>query len=141
MASGNHGHAFLLTDGQLDKTTAGAPGNLSLALAAFAEGPTATTSAEGSIRTGQTSILLVEITPQAPSSYRAKLVGVAPADLVFASGSASATGDISANCSAQAKLDGQVAFFSQTTSMAVTPSSATCSCGAFALSIPSLVFR
>lgn len=104
---------------------------MSLELSAVAEGLTATTSVQGSIHTGKTSILLVEIT----NPYRAKLVGVAAADLVFASGSATATGDTAASCSAQATLDGGAAFFSQTGSMTLTPTSATCTCGAFALSL------
>lgn len=137
-----HRSAFLLTDGELDKATAGGSANLSLDLLAFAAGSTATTSTQGSIRTGQTDIMVVE-TPAASSSLapvsRAKLLGVVPADLVFASGSATATGDVAASCSAQARIDGPVAFFTQASSMTLTPTTAACACGAFALSVPALI--
>ena len=137
-ASGSHYRTFLLTDRELDKVTAAGGATLTLDLFAFAEGFTAATSVQGSIRTAQTSILLVEVTPVAPTVYRAKLVGTTAADLVFASGSASATGDITASCSAQARLEGHAAFFAQTSSMDLTSTSATCTCGAFSLSLPGL---
>jgi hypothetical protein len=138
MASGARYRAFALTDKELDRATAAGGATLSLDLLAFAEGSTAATLAQGSIRTGRTSILRIDVTPVAPAVYRAKLVGTTDADLVFASGSASATGDVTASCSAQARLEGHAAFFAQTSSIALTPTSAICACGALALSVPGL---
>ena len=140
LVSNDQKHIFLLTNKQLDDATAGS-GELNLDLAAFAAGSTVTTSVQGSIRTGQTNILLVEITPATSSASRAKLIGVAEADLIFASGSASATGDIAANCSAQARLDGQVAFFAHTSSMTLTPNSVNCACSAFAVNVSGFNLR
>lgn len=142
VASIGQRRAFLLTDGELDTATAGASANLSLDLLAFAAGSTATTATEGSIRTGQTNIMIIEMPPASSSLApvsRAKLLGVVPADLVFASGSATATGDVAASCSAQARVDGPVAFFAQTSSTSLTPTTATCACGAFALSVPGFI--
>jgi hypothetical protein len=124
----------VLSNAQLDRVTAGST-TLSLELAAHAQGPTATTTTEGSVQGAPTTILLVATDPREPQGAQVHLLGALPVDLIFASGRATATGGNSPDCSA--KIDivdvANIAFITQMSSTITGANSATCSCAAFAI--------
>jgi hypothetical protein len=126
--------AIVLTDKQLDSVTA-ASANIDLDLSAFAEGPNAVTSTEGSVSNASGEILRAAIDPSAPDAGRARSLGMAAADFTFASGQASASGASSAECSAALTITGNYDFLIGTSARSVTPTSAICSCAAFGISL------
>jgi hypothetical protein len=126
--------AKVLNDRQLDSVTAGAV-SINLDLSASAEGPTAVTSTQGSIRNARTTVLLLGMNLAAPKSAQAQLIGMPTADLVFAIGKAGASGASDAGCSAVLSGVGNALYVAQ--SRTSTPISATCYCSAFAIGIVS----
>jgi len=82
-----------LTDQQLDRVSAGGTNlSVNLSLSATAQGPTATTSTQGSLLSAPTTVLLVNIDPQ-PGAGQISLQAVQPMDVTFASGQATAAGE------------------------------------------------
>ena len=125
-----------LTDQQLDRVSAGGTNlSVNLSLSATAQGPTATTSTQGSLLSAPTTVLLVNIDPQ-PGAGQISLQAVQPMDVTFASGQATAAGGTNRGCSASIDVidASNIAFLTQTNSATVTPTSVTCSCAAFMLS-------
>ena len=123
---------ILLDDKELDFVTAQG-GSVTLDLSASAQGAGATSSTEGSVITAGSTILRVALDRQAPEAARARLLGVEPVNLIFAAGHAAATGDSNAQCSASLVTAVDLYFIMQSTVAAVTATSATCSCAAFAI--------
>jgi hypothetical protein len=121
-----------LNDKELDSVTAGGV-RIDLELSADAEGPTAVTSTQGSIRTTRTTVLLLAMDPSAPEPARARLLGVSAAELAFAAGKADAAGTIDVQCSAAPTGVGDAMYVAQ--SRTVTAISATCSCSAFGIGV------
>ena len=122
----------ILDDRQLDSVTAGAV-SVDLELSASAAGPTAVTSARGSIMTARTTVLRISVDPSAPAPAAAQLLGASAADLAFGAGEAKATGATNAQCSAIPTATGDFTLLSQ--SRIATGVTATCSCSAFAIGI------
>lgn len=131
---------ILLGDNQMDSVTAGSL-RVDLELSSDAQGPTASMSTQGSIRTAQSTVLRIAVDTSAPEAARARLLGVSTGELVFAMGKADAVGTSNAQCSASPVAVGDAAYVVQ--SRNVLPTSATCSCSAFAIGIvaPSLAER
>ena len=124
-------HRFL-NDRELDSVTAGGVG-IDLELSAGAEGTTAVTSTQGSITTARSSVLRIAVDPSAPEPARARLLGVAAVELVFANGKANAAGTSNAQCSAASAAFGDAIYVAQ--SKTVTGTTATCSCSGFGIGI------
>jgi hypothetical protein len=130
--------SIILSDAQMDALTASGI-TASLDLTATATGPNVSTSTEGSVRTAHTTILSIDIEPStdpsSPGSVRARLVGELPADLLFAAGSAKASGASNAQCTANLNTPSTFAFLTQLSRRSITPTLATCSCAAFGISL------
>ena len=127
-------HAPLaLGDEAMDAVTAGQL-HMELELAATADGPTASTATTGSIAIARTTTALVALDPSAPAEARARLLGVAQAEVGLAAGSADASGAQDKNCSAKVGVTG--ADYIQTTqTQAITGITANCSCAAMAVNV------
>lgn len=130
----------VLSDRQLDSLTAAS--TVLVDLSAFAQGPTATTSTQGSAHSGQTTILPIAANPRAPAEARWHPTGPpVPAMVFIAAGRAAASGQSSAQCSANVELIGNFAYSQQTSSQtslpptAAAPMSVTCLCSAVAVSL------
>jgi len=124
----------VLDDKELDTVTAGAA-SVDLELAASAVGPKAVTSTQGTITSARTTVLRIAIDPSVPSLAAVKVIGASTADLVLGAGAADAAGGTIAQCSAIPTALGDFAALAQ--SRATTPSSATCTCSAFAIGLVS----
>ena len=133
-------HAIELSDLQLDSLTAAAAVRLNLS--AFAQGPTAATVTQGSVRSARTSILPIAADPRAPAAARWHSTGApVPAAVFLASGRASATGQSGAQCTATVEMIGDFAYskdISERASVPATaaaPPSVTCLCSAITISL------
>jgi hypothetical protein len=131
----------VLTDRQLDSLTAAAA-TVRLDLSAFAQGPRAMTSTQGSAASGQTTVLPIAADPRAPAEAHWHPTGPPrPAIVFIAAGRASASGESSAQCSANIDLIGDFAYSLQTASQTslppttAAPMSVTCLCSAVAISL------
>ena len=122
----------ILTDNELDSVTAGGA-HIDLELSSMATGSAALTSAQGSIASVLSSVLHLEWDESKPETARARLLGVASAELIFANGKAVADGGSNAQCSAVPLVAGDGAYAAQ--SAHTTPISATCSCAGFAVGL------
>jgi len=125
-----------LTDQQLDRVSAGGTNlSVNLALSATAQGPTATTSTQGSLVSAPATVLLVNIDSQ-PGPGQISLQAAETMDVTFASGQATAAGGTNRGCSASIDVidASNITFLTQTNAAAITPTSVTCSCAAFMLS-------
>lgn len=125
-----------LSDRQLDRITAGGP-TLSLDLAAAGQGQNAFASTTGAIRSADTTIVQVDMTPGAP----AHLLSTTPATVIIAAGQATAGGTEGAQCSAGIQTTGNFSFLRVVSENANLPPSAgvpyavTCSCSALAITL------
>jgi hypothetical protein len=122
---------IILDNSQLDFVTAGS-GSVTLDLSASAQGVGATSSTAGSVQTARSTLLRVAL--DGPDVARARLLGVDPVDYVFAVGQASANGESNAQCTASLVTAIDLIFIVRLSVAAVTATSATCSCAAFAIS-------
>ena len=113
---------------QLDLVTAGA-GSVTLDLAASALGASAVSLTAGSVQTTRTTILRISLDSRTP----AHLLGVEAVDLILAAGRAQAVGDSNAQCMAKIATAIDLVFMIRSSVAVVTPTSATCSCAAFAI--------
>jgi hypothetical protein len=125
---------IILASWQLDRITALGT-SVEVEAAAEAQGPTAITSTEGSIRVGQASILRIVYDPRRPAPARAKLLGIASVQLYFAQGRASATGATDPHVSVNIRLSGSFAFAHQVSETTATQGSLTQATAAFAIAL------
>ncbi len=129
--------AVRLDDQQLDSVTAGAV-TLRLDLTAFAQGPTVIASTMGTIRSADSTILLVDLDR---ASGQTRLLGTTPAELFFASGQAFASGLDGAQCSANVQTSGDFAYLTEANlrtaipNPAANPTTVACSCAAFGITL------
>lgn len=124
--------AVVLNDSALDAVTAGS-GHIDLELSASADGAGATTVTNGIITSAKANLLRVAIDPTAPGFAQVSLIGTSSADLIFATGKASAQGDSNASCTAAATGFGDAFYTSQAQILSATL--ATCSCSGFAVGL------
>ncbi len=128
----------VLSDANLDALTARGI-TASLDLMATATGPSVVTSTIGSVRTARATILQISVEPGPDTSsgemMRARLVGTAPADLLFAFGSATAHGQDNAQCAASLNSPSTFDYLTRMSVRSATPTLATCSCAAFGISL------
>ncbi len=123
----------ILTDPELDMATAGAVG-IRLDLAASADGSSAVTTTEGTIKTAHTTVLRIELDPSAPPEAAARLIDVSTADFVYGVGKAQAAGTENVQCSATPMAFGTATITSE--SRTQTSVFAGCSCAAVAIGTP-----
>ncbi len=132
------GGPIVLSDAKLDALTASGI-TATFSLLATATGPNVSTATEGSVRTARTTVLRIDVEPAADplaeGAVRARLVDEIPADLLFAHGSATASGSSNAQCTATLSTPSTFAYFQQMTARSITPTLATCACAAFGISI------
>jgi len=127
-----------LSDGQLDQVTAGSA-SLRVDLAAVAQGSAATALTTGAVRSVDTSIQLVRLSPGAAGDVA--LIGDVPATLFFANGSAAAAGSANADCSGNIETSGNFAYLTEASVRFQTPGSTgfpiavNCDCAAFGISL------
>lgn len=123
----------VLAPEEMDAVTAGKI-RIDLDLAAAAKGPTAMTSTEGSITTGNTTAVRVAMDAAAPEQARARYLGQSNVEVGVAVGKAQATGAVDAKCSAVPTITGaDYAITSVTQNL--TSLTATCNCTAVAIGI------
>jgi hypothetical protein len=125
---------IVLTLGQLDNITARGT-SVRVEAIAEAQGPTATTSTQGAVRSVQTTVLRIDYDPHRPPSAQAKLLGVVPAQFYFAQGLALANGANSVRASVSIVLSGSFAYVQQVSETALTTTSITQAAAAFAIAI------
>jgi hypothetical protein len=132
---------FVLSDRQMDGVTAGTA-TLRLDLSAMAEGSTATTYTAGTVRSADTSILLVQVSPRSHGRPRdIEFKGRVPATVVLAAGQATATGSAGADCSGHIETSGNIAYLAEaslrtrTSASGGFPIAANCACAAIAITL------
>ena len=126
---------LVLTLRQLDSITAAGTSVRVVALAT-AHGPTAITSTQGSVQSGQVTILRIDYDPQRPPLARARFLAIVPGQLYFAHGRASASGATDAQASVNIVLSGNFAYVHQVSETTITPTSMTQAAAAFAIALP-----
>lgn len=132
------GDPLVLSDRQLDQVTAGAA-SLRVDLAAVAQGSAATALTTGTVRSVETSIQLVRVSPGAAGGVA--LIGDVPATLFFANGRAAAAGSGNSDCSGNIETSGNFAYLTeasvrfQTTGSTGFPTAVNCDCAAFGITL------
>lgn len=129
---------LVLSDRQMDFVTAGAA-SLRLDLTAMAEGPPATAFTVGKVRSADTTIPLVRVSPGAVRYVT--LVRTIPVTLFFAAGQATAAGTLNEDCSGGIETTGSFAYLTeasvrtQTPGVAGFPTTVNCNCAAFGIAV------
>jgi hypothetical protein len=135
--AGPAGAAMLLSDRQLDVVTAGSA-TVNLDLTAAAQGETASATTTGSIRSADTTVLLIDLRPTASGVVVPHLLGRIPVGIVLASGDAAASGTTGAQCSATVEPSGDFVFLTEAalkTVASAPPIAVNCACAAFGITL------
>ncbi|HLI12773.1 MAG TPA: hypothetical protein VKY65_14365 [Alphaproteobacteria bacterium] len=126
---------LVLTAAQLDTVTAGAPLTFQIELAAAATGADVLAATGAQSQIVRTEIVRAAFDPAAPEGARLRMIDREDAEVAMGSGHALAVGQSGATCTAQMTVIGDLAFSRSLSTAVTTPTTATCLCAVFAISL------
>lgn len=125
----------ILSNAQLDGITAGGDFSMDLDLNAYATSRTATTTTFGAVHIGGADVIRIDTNPKTAGPTGTRYLGSKRATILYGGGEAAANGAADSNCNAKLTVVAPtIDYLRQSQFVTTTPTSAICTCAAFAIS-------